>query len=209
MYEDIYILGAGGFGREVADTVCELRHFNLVGFIDDSLSIGSLVNGHAVCGATNFLEEMSCKPNVILAIGNPRLRHKIYQRLHNRCIFPNIVHPKALISSHAKLSDAVIIQANCVVAANATIGTGVVINANSGVGHDTVVNDFCSIMSFCDIAGNSYLGEYCFMGTGTKVIPKTTVYSGSYACAGSIIVKNVSQASKLMGNPARVIGVPD
>jgi sugar O-acyltransferase (sialic acid O-acetyltransferase NeuD family) len=209
MSEDIYIIGAGGFGREVADTISQLTDFRLVGFIDEWLSVGTVVNGHPVCGQISYLEKMSSKPRVVVAIGNSSVRAEIYERLSGKCNFPIIVHPKADVSPHAKIGEAVIVQANCIVAANASIGTGVIINATSGVGHDASVGDYCSIMSFCDIAGNAHLGSFCFLGSGTKVIPNTSVFSGSYACAGAVIVKNIEQASKVMGNPARVIGKPD
>lgn len=209
MSEDIYIIGAGGFGREVADTISRLTDYRLVGFIDDWLSVGTVVNGHEVCGQISYLEKMSSKPRVVIAIGNASVRAEIYERLSGKCDFPSIVHPKADVSPHAKIGEAVIVQANCIIAANVSIGTGVIINATSGVGHDASVGDFCSIMSFCDVSGNARLGSFCFLGSGTKVVPNISVFTGSYACAGAIIMKSTEQASKLMGNPARVIGKPD
>lgn len=209
MSKDIYIIGAGGFGREVADTISQLADYSLVGFIDDWLSVGTIVNGHEVCGQISSLEKMSSNPRVVIAIGNGSVRAEIYERLSGKCDFPIIVHPKADVSPHAKIDEAVIIQANCIIAANVSIGIGVIINATSGVGHDASVGDFCSIMSFCDIAGNAHLGSFCFLGSGTKVIPNISLFSGSYACAGAVIMRSIEQASKLMGNPARVIGNPN
>ena len=65
MSDDIYIIGAGGFGREVADTISQLTDHRLVGFIDNWLSVGTVVNGREVCGQISDLEKMSSKPRRI------------------------------------------------------------------------------------------------------------------------------------------------
>jgi sugar O-acyltransferase (sialic acid O-acetyltransferase NeuD family) len=207
---DVVIFGAGGLGREIYDTLLTINAlgsgYTVRGFIDDGKAPGTIVNGLPVLGGSAALEAMHGKIGVILGISLPGARKKLHQKYRGDFAFPNIIHPSALVSSFATLGEAILIQSNCVVAANSTVGDGAMMNAHSGVGHDARVGDYCSIMSYCDLAGGVVLGESSFVGTGSKIIPSTTIAPNSYLCAGAVVFKDVPLASKLMGNPARIIG---
>jgi len=207
---DVVIYGAGGLGREIYDTLLFLNSrnmaFNVVGYIDDVMDSGALVNGVRVLGDSSLLAAMQGKVGIIIGIAAPEVRKKLHTKYKNNFLFPNIIHPIALVSPFAELGEAILIQSNCVVAANSKIGAGVMMNAHSGVGHDAQVGEYCSIMSYCDLAGYTRLGELSFVGTGAKVIPSTSIAAESYLCAGAVVFKDVDKKSKLMGNPAKIIG---
>jgi len=207
---DVVIYGAGGMGREIYDTLLSLNlrapTFDLIGYADDNAVKGAVVNGVPVLGGPEILNGMSGKVGLILGMSNPAVRKMLHQRYRESFALPSIIHPTAIISSFATLGEGVLIQSNCVVAANAKVGNCVMMNAHSGVGHDAQISDYCSIMSYCDIAGASVLGELSFVGTGAKIIPSISIAAGSYICAGSIVFKEVLTQSKLMGNPAKIIG---
>jgi len=207
---NVVIYGAGGLGREIYDTLMFVNSlaltFNIVGYIDDTRQRGSVINGVQVLGGSSVLEEMRGEVGIILGIAVPKVREKLHLSYKNQFSFPNIIHPTAIVSPFAELGEAILIQSNCIVAANANIGDGVMMNAHSGVGHDGQVGNYCSIMSYCDLAGNTYLGELSFVGTGVKVVPFTSIAAESYLCAGAVVFKDVIEKSKLMGNPAKIIG---
>lgn len=207
---NVVIFGAGGLGREIYDTLLILNsstpRFNILGYIDEVKPSGVTVNNVPILGGIDALEDMHDKVGVILGISTPQVRKKLHLKYKNDFAFPNVIHPTAIISGFATLGEGILIQSNCVVAANARIGNGVMMNAHSGVGHDAQVSDYCSIMSYCDLAGHSQLGEMSFVGTGAKVIPSTSIAAESYLCAGAIVFKSVVEKSKLMGNPAKIIG---
>jgi sugar O-acyltransferase (sialic acid O-acetyltransferase NeuD family) len=207
---DVVIFGAGGLGREIYDTLVFLNSpspaFKVVGYIDDERPSGAVVNGVPVLGGSSKLSKIHDKVGIILGMANPEARKRLHLRYKCDFAFPNIIHPSAIVSSFAGLGEAVLIQSNCMVAANASIGDGVMMNAYSGVGHDAKVGNYCSIMSHCDLAGNSQLGELSFVGTGAKVIPSISIAAESYLCAGAVVFKDVVEKSKLLGNPAKIIG---
>jgi sugar O-acyltransferase (sialic acid O-acetyltransferase NeuD family) len=207
---DVVIFGAGGLGREIYDTLLTINAsvttYTIRGFIDEVKTPGALVNGLPVLGGIEALEAMHGRIGVVLGISLSEVRRKLHLRYRDDFSFPNIIHPTAQVSRFATLGEAILIQSNCVVAANATVGDGAMMNAHSGVGHDARVGDYCSIMSYCDLAGGVVLGESSFVGTGSKIIPSTTIAPNSYLCAGAVVFRDVPVASKLMGNPARIIG---
>ena len=206
---NVVIYGAGGLGREVYDTLLSINSisniFNIHGFIDDSKTRGEYVNGLAVIGDDSALSKLRGEVGIVIAIASPSSRKAVHMRYRDHFLFPTIVHPSAIVSSFAKVGEAVLIQGGSIVAANSSIGEGVMINAHSGVGHDARVGEYCSIMSYCDVAGGSRLGNLVFMGTGAKVIPNKEVASESYLCAGAVVFKDVLEKSKLLGNPAKIV----
>jgi sugar O-acyltransferase (sialic acid O-acetyltransferase NeuD family) len=206
----VVIYGAGGLGREIFDTLMFINAkklaYNVVGYIDDTREPGSVVNGVSVLGGCSELAKMHGKVEIILGIAVPAVRKELHARYKKDFLFPNIIHPTAFVSPFAELGEAILIQSNCIIAANAKIGDGVMMNAHSGVGHDAQVDEYCSIMSYCDLAGNTRLGELSFVGTGVKVIPLTSIAAESYLCAGAVVFKDVLNKSKLLGNPAKIIG---
>lgn len=210
--KDLIIVGAGGFGREVLDTIKEINKanyvFNVLGFLDDNFDLNHSIAGHNVLGGVNDITKFSNKDvGIVLAIGKSDARRKIVKRYNKSIDWQTIIHPSAIISNDSFIGKGCIIQAFCIVASNSKIGDFLVMNAHSGCGHDTKIGKFCSIMSFCDVAGDSVVGDSVFMGTGSKVIPNIVVKKNSYLCAGSVIMKDVNISSKLIGNPAKTIEV--
>ena len=61
--KNIVIIGAGGFGREVkvlVDDINKIRStYNFLGFYDDGIEKGTLVNGYKVLGGISDLNKLS------------------------------------------------------------------------------------------------------------------------------------------------------
>ncbi len=50
------------------------------------------------------------------------------------------------------------------------------------------------------------IGEYCFVGAGSYILPGVKLGKGCIVSAGSVVTKNAPEYSILSGNPAEVIG---
>jgi sugar O-acyltransferase (sialic acid O-acetyltransferase NeuD family) len=204
----VIIIGAGGFGREILDTIYHINQisqtYEVIGFIDNKIAKGNLVNGIPILGDDNNLKFYQ-DASLIIGIGDPNARKRYFELYKDRFDFPVIIHPTAIISNYALIGSGSIIQAFCIVAANSIIGNCVALNARSGVGHDAKIGDYTSIQSFCDVTGNNSVGELCFFGTGVKLIPGLVIASESYLCAGAVIFKDIVIKSKVLGNPGKII----
>ena len=80
--KDIVIIGAGGFGREIAWLIEDINkvknEWNIVGFVDDDESVqGKDINGYKVIGNINWLKEQELF--VVNAIGNPVIKKKLLE----------------------------------------------------------------------------------------------------------------------------------
>lgn len=79
--QDLVLIGAGGFGREVAWLVNNINRFqetwNLIGFIDNNSHLeGSIINGLPVLGGMEWFDSRESAISVACTIGKPKLRKK-------------------------------------------------------------------------------------------------------------------------------------
>jgi sugar O-acyltransferase (sialic acid O-acetyltransferase NeuD family) len=209
----LYMVGASGCGREVLETVEAINKvkstYEIQGFIDDDASLtGKIINEQKILGTTDYLiEQGKSDPEIYatVAIGDPRIREKIINKIQDFVLFDNIIHPTARISKFAKIGNGNIFQISVNVLPNAEIGNHCVINRMSSVGHDGKLSDFVSVMNFCDITGNVKLGVGAYLGSSVAIHPGKTIGAYAKVGMGSVVISNVEEGTVVIGNPARAI----
>jgi sugar O-acyltransferase (sialic acid O-acetyltransferase NeuD family) len=209
----LYIIGASGFGREVADTVHAINDisetYEIAGFIDDDESLwGTVINDIPVTGGVDYLSGISAdstKPYAVIAIADPKIKELLAGKLDGRVEWENIIHPTAIVSRYAEIGIGNILQAKSSVGPNVTVGNHCAINASSGLGHDVILRDYVSIMSFCDITGHCVLNERVYAATSVSLVPDITVGRDAFIGAGSVVVRKVKEGERVFGVPAKRI----
>jgi sugar O-acyltransferase (sialic acid O-acetyltransferase NeuD family) len=208
--KNIVIIGAGGFGREVADTIRAInkieKKYELFGFADDDKSLkGSILNGLEVIGCEQELAVLAESKIIyaVAAVGSPKAKKAIVERYSSLVRWDNIIHPTAVISDYAALGVGNIFQAHTFLGPNTRIGSHCIINIGSSVGHDAVIEDYVSAMCLCDITGGVILGEGCYLGSGARVVPQRKIGAWAFLCAGAVVLNNVDAGEKMIGNPAK------
>jgi sugar O-acyltransferase (sialic acid O-acetyltransferase NeuD family) len=185
----IYVVGAGGFGREVTQWA---RDAGLV--VDRLLDQGD--------------DDLDFTPAdwFLCGLGEPALKKVVCERLKSRgARFRTLVHPTATIAPNATIGEGAIVCPHAVVSVDAVVGRLVTINCAATVGHDTVVGDYTSISSHADICGHARLGEGVLMGSHASILPHAVAGDWSIVGSGSVVVKEAPAKSTVMGVPASVI----
>ena len=210
MSNPLIIYGAGGFGREVKSMLpyCSLP-FDLVGFLDDGVKAGSSVDEVQVLGGISWLESNTNEVDMVIAMGNPKIKARIakdlqkFQHVH----FPVLIHERSHVQDMegTRIGQGSIICAGVVLTTSIHIGDHVLINLNATVGHDTTVGNFTSIMPGVNLAGNVTLGNEVMVGSGANIINKIKVGNFTTIGAGSVVNHDIPAASTAAGVPARVI----
>ena len=208
MKKDILIIGASGFGREVAWLIEELEEWNIKGFIDDNEALkGKKINEYEVLGNCEDLIEITNPINVVIAIGNPKIRSQIFKKLSTKpnICYPNIIAKDVRISNTNKIGIGNIICTHTVLTTNISIGNFNHINLSCTLGHDTILNDYITVYPGVNISGNVVIDSLVELGTGAKIIQGLTISSGIVVGAGGVVVKDLTDKGTYVGIPVKHI----
>lgn len=206
--KDIYIIGASGFGREVAWLIEELEKWNVVGFIDDNESIhNTMINGIPVVGGISFLNTFKEKINVVIAIGRPSIRKKIVEQLstNTNIVYPNIIAKGVRITKFIEMGQGNIICSGSILTTNIQLGNFNHINLSCTIGHDVVISDYVTVYPAVNISGNVSINSYTELGSGTKIIQGKIVTNNIVIGAGSVVINNLLDSGTYVGSPTRKI----
>lgn len=204
----IYIVGAGGFAREVAWLIEDINEKNptweIMGFIDENEdNIGKELNGYKVLGNLEYLNKQE-KAHVVIAIGTGEIREKISNNIKNH-EFPILVHPSVIISKFVNIGEGTIICAGSIVTTNIDIENHVIINLDCTVGHDVYLRNYTTILPSVNISGNVIIGEKTMVGTGSAIIQGLNIGDNTIIGAGTVVVRNIPSNCVAVGNPAKPI----
>lgn len=209
--KNIAIIGAGGFGREVKTILDDINaiepEFQLVGFYDDGVAKGTIVNGYPVLGGVEELNAVSETLYIALGIGDPKLKMKIIGKINNPTIqYPKIIHPSVIIGKdEVNIGQGVIICAGCILTCNINIAAFVTLNLMCTVGHDTQIDAFSSFMPAVNISGEVQIHEKVYVGTGAKIINQLEIGAETIVGAGAVVSRSLPEKCTAVGIPAKPI----
>lgn len=209
--KDLYIVGAGGFGREVLHLLYIIAsitgpQWNIKGFLDDT---PDPLNGKACdISVVGSIQDYQPAENdtLVMGIANPQDKNNLSKLLIDRgATFETIIHPYVHMGLHNTVGEGSVIP-----------WLGMTVNISIGrfctllgpaLGHDVSIGDFSTIAAQCNVMGNVAIGKRVFVGGSAVFTPHVSIGDGAYVGAGSVVVKDVQAGVKVFGNPAREIGI--
>lgn len=208
--KDLYIIGAGGFGREVAWLIERINSikptWNLKGFIDDNETFWDSIEGeYPVLGGCEYLSALE-DVYAVCAVGSAIVRKKIIKKLKGSNVkFATLVDPSVLLSNRVKIGEGSIVCAGTIITVDVNIGDHVIVNLDCTIGHDAVIDDFVTIYPSVNVSGNVLIGECSELGTGMQIIQGKKVVSNTIIGAGAIVVKDCNESGTYVGSPAKKV----
>jgi len=206
--KDLYILGAGGFGREVYGWLLDeqklLTQYRLRGFIDDApTALDSMPIDAEVVASFSALPDFA-NAAFICGIGNVALKRKLCEPMRAAgAEFLSLIHPTALVGRNVRLGQGVVLCPRVTLTCDIELGDLVMLNCHSSAGHDVVIQDWVTVSAHCDLTGGTQVGEAAFLGSGVRVIPGKRIGAQATVGAGSVVIRNVPEGGRVFGNPAR------
>ena len=207
--KNLIIIGASGFGREVAWLVERINQvqntWKLLGFLDDNPALkDSFVNGYPVLGSVDRASEYKdcC---FVCAIGASKVRKKIIQSLPESTEYATLIDPSAEMSAFVSVGKGSIICAHNLLTVNISIGNHVIINLDCTVGHDAVLGDFTTLYPSVNVSGATTTGSCVELGTGVQIIQGKTIGENTILGAGAVVVKDIPPNCTAVGSPAKPI----
>lgn len=171
--EKLLLIGAGGFGRMVAEHA--IFQYDCA-FVDDERLPGTVICDIPVIGGISDLGKIRKNYNfLVVCIGNNKLRTQIYKQSRAQGYsFPNIIASSAYISPFAHLGVGCVVLQNACIQNGAIIGDGVLINSGVEIHCDARVNDYALIYSNSVIRSYAQIGKLARIGSnvtiGNKII---------------------------------------
>ncbi len=205
----LYIVGAGGFGRELHSYV--LHHpdhgveWTFAGFLDDNLD--ALKDYGSFAPVTGLREHLPGPDRIYLCgLGLPGTKTRLTESLLKAgAAFISLVHPSVIMGERVKLGQGVIICPGAILTCDIQLGDFVTINLGTTIGHDVAVGDWTTVSSQCDLTGHVKIAEAVFIGSKVSVIPSRKIGAGSLVGAGSVVVRDVPPGATVFGNPAATL----
>lgn len=197
--ENLYIVGAGGLGREVQSMLKSMPQWLFRGFVDDKPlgdNIISTIDENQLRGID--------AAKYVIAVGSSFTRQQIFKRIIG-LEFATIIHPSVILQDKTSvvIGKGTVICAGSIFTCNITLGEFCLVNLNCTIGHDVQMGNFCSLMPSVNLSGNVKLEDGVFIGTGATILPGITIGKGATIGAGAVVTKNVEPGLTVTGVPAR------
>ena len=200
---DLMIIGAGGYGRVIADIAQKLGTYKTVSFLDDGTS--KTVMGLPVVGKTSDAEKYVGAADVFVAIGDSQARKDFMERLLAMgANVPVLIHPSAVIGACVEIGAGTAVMAGAVINPCSRLGKGVILNTRSSVDHDCVIGDYCHISVGVCVAGTVELGHKVCLDAGVTVNHNVKICDNCIIGAGAVVVRDLTEEGTYMGVPAKM-----
>ncbi len=136
----LIVLGAGGFGRTVADMALQLGAYAQISHLDDRPA-------ENVLGPIgSFAEHIGEDVEFLVALGNNYLRISLIDKiLDARGAVATLVHPRAYVSPMATIDVGTVVLPFAVVNTEVRVGRGCIVNCGAIIDHGCVIEEGCHI----------------------------------------------------------------
>ena len=209
--KDLVIVGTGGVGKETALIVEDIneisQEWNLLGFIDDNKElIGKEINGYKVLGDREFLNNFDKEVYVVIAIADYCIKEELVKYLTNKNIqYATLIHPSVKINRTISIGKGCIIYQNVIMTVNINIGNHVIISPKCGIGHDSLIEDYVTVLWNVNISGSEKIRQGVTLGSGCTIIQGLEIGRGSFVGAGAVVIRDIDESKTAVGVPTRYV----
>lgn len=210
MSDDLVVVGAGGFGREVIEIVQKLSsleaRWRLAGVLDDDPASDDLeqlrLRGVPHLGAVSLLENLPSTTHAVIAIGSSTVRRLVDTTYPHRP-WATLVHPDSTIGADVQLGPGVIVAAGARLSTNIRIDRHGQIDQNATVGHDSLLEPYARLNPQACISGRAVIRAGALVGANATVLQGLIVGEGATVGAGGVVTRDVPPFKIVKGVPAR------
>jgi sugar O-acyltransferase (sialic acid O-acetyltransferase NeuD family) len=182
----------------------------IVGMFDDFESAGAVKYDRPILGKTNDIPELfknGTLDSVVIGVGykHRKFRKEVYDYLKkNQVPIATFVHPSSYVEKSATIGEGCIVLVDCTVDMNAELHENVFLSSRCFVSHDVKIHAHTYCGPAINLAGNTEVGECCFLGISTTSIDDITIGMNVQTAAGSVLTKDVPSNVMVAGVPAEV-----
>lgn len=197
----VVIIGAGVFSQVIIEAIRMHGKYNVVGLIDNDVPVGHFIDGVPVLGGDDILEgvlELGIKNAVIGfgKIGQQQYRMKVFDLYREKgFVFPNIIHPQAVISDDLVIGEGNIILSSANISKCVNIGNNCLINIGAKISHHCNVGDNVQFSPGALVAGSVTIRSNTVIGMGVTTTYGVTIGENVIINNGAQVISNVKDDS--------------
>ncbi len=187
------LIGGGGHGRVLLETLEQQRPGVVVGILDSRPSLKHVADV-PVLGGDEMLRRLKDLhfTHFVIGVGSSQsclVRAELYLAARKAELEPlGVVHPQAFVSHQSEMAAGCQIMARAVVNSGARLGGHVLVNTGAIVEHDVVIGAHSLIGSGVVLGGGVQVGERTLIGAGAVV--RQGIRLGAHVVIGEgVIVK--------------------
>jgi UDP-perosamine 4-acetyltransferase len=144
--------------------------------------------------------------DIYIGIGDGADRRRIFERHRSLGVrVATCVARTAFVARDAVLGEGVLVCPGSVVNTRAVLGDNSIVNTLSSVDHDCVLGSHSQMTAGVTFGGWVRVGEDCFFGVKSAVVPRVTIGNGVVVMAGSLVTQDLPDRVLAGGNPARAL----
>lgn len=207
----VILLGGGGHAKCVIDAMLLGRKFAPACVLDLKERAGEKVLGVEITGSDAELPAYYRRGIKLCFValgstGDPARRIALWKLAVKAGFdFPAVVHPSAIVSSHAAIGRGVYVGPGAIINAGAVVGEGCIINSGAIVEHDCQIGEFAHIAPGAILSAGVEVGARSHLGSGCSLTQYLKVGADSILGAGAVAVKDIPARAVCVGNPAKKI----
>jgi sugar O-acyltransferase (sialic acid O-acetyltransferase NeuD family) len=196
----LFILGAGGFGRELLSWIRFYGlPFQFAGFLDNQKSgeqVAGRIDNHRPRNADRYVAAVG-------ASSDRQMTTSQIEAAGGR--FINIVSPFSTLASSLPENAGVVVLGNASIGNDVEVGRHTLIQGFSVIGHEITVGAYSTISSFVFIGGGARIGTTVTIHPHAAILPRVVIGDGAIIGAGSVVTRNVEARTTVFGNPAKLL----
>jgi len=208
----VVVIGGGGHCRVLLDAL-RLSGREVLGICEkDPTLFGDRIRGIPILGTDDEISRFECSDvelvNAIGSVGSTALRAALFCKFRGLGYrFATVIHPSVIIASDVTMDEGVQVMAGAIVQTGSHIGMNSIINTRVSIDHDCVIGTDAHLAPGVTLSGCVRVGSGVHIGTGAIVIQGIEIGRNSIIGAGSVVLRDVAEAIKVFGVPARQIPV--
>ena len=200
---ELWIFGAGGHAKIVADTALKLERYEKIIFHGNGESkIIESISDKFFLQYNEPISQPNNKIESFIGIGEGVTRKKIYSKFKDHS-FCNIISKESTLSNRYNFEEGIFVGPGAVINIDAHISKHVIVNTNSIIEHDCFIGDFSQIAPGAVICGGVSLGSNVFVGANSCINPGVSVCDDVIIGSGSVVINDISKPGSYVGIPAK------
>ncbi len=206
----LLIIGAGGFAKELLETVVQADIARDIYFYDDVSAetndkfLGEYPVIRSLAEAKKLFTEIGS--SFVVGVGSSELREEFTRRFTELGGEPEtIISPFAKIGTHRnQIGVGTCILTDAIIESSNVIGEGVLIHVGVIVSHDVEIGDYCEISPRANLLGGVKIGKRCRIGTNATILPRVSIADDVIVGAGAVVTADVESGRTVVGVPAKM-----